>query len=419
MKVIKCGRCIDGTGTPALENAVVVIEESKIVEVGEEGEVDIPRGIDVEEIDCSGMTVLPGLIDSHVHLALGAGDYYEEMFSNSDAHQLICGVINARSILDAGITTVKDCGARNRVAFDLREASERGLIETPRLLLSGRSITMTGGHFYFCNAVADGYEEVRKTARGLLKEGADFIKVMASGGGTRGTDPGRPSYSVEELRGAVEVAHRAGKTVSVHCHATEAIINAIEAEVDVIEHCSFLESDGKRLRHRFREDVAQEIAKKGIYVDHVLPVFAQDIERLKWGFENLEGLREQGVKILAGSDDLFLDWMGSLPLTLELMVRGGMSPMEAIQTATSRAAKAMKAEERIGTLEKGKEADLIAVEGNPLEDMKALVSVRMVMKGGRVIQPSPRQKAKFNISEYSREIRTKLDKLEIGLKRRK
>jgi len=419
MKVIKCGRCIDGTGTPALENAVVVIEESKIVEVGEEGEVDIPRGIDVEEIDCSGMTVLPGLIDSHVHLALGAGDYYEEMFSNSDAHQLICGVINARSILDAGITTVKDCGARNRVAFDLREASERGLIETPRLLLSGRSITMTGGHFYFCNAVADGYEEVRKTARGLLKEGADFIKVMASGGGTQGTDPGRPSYSVEELKGAVEVAHRAGKTVSVHCHATEAIINAIEAEVDVIEHCSFLESDGKRLRHRFREDVAQEIAKKGIYVDHVLPVFAQDIERLKWGFENLEGLREQGVKILAGSDDLFLDWMGSLPLTLELMVRGGMSPMEAIQTATSRAAKAMKAEERIGTLEKGKEADLIAVEGNPLEDMKALVSVRMVMKGGRVIQPSPRQKAKFNISQYSREIRTKLDKLEIGLKRRK
>ena len=165
--------------------------------------------------------------------------------------------------------------------------------------------------------------------------------------------------------------------------------------------------------------VKQEIAKKGIYVDHVLPVFAQDIERLKWGFENLEGLREQGVKILAGSDDLFLDWMGSLPLTLELMVRGGMSPMEAIQTATSRAAKAMKAEERIGTLEKGKEADLIAVEGNPLEDMKALVSVRMVMKGGRVIQPSPRQKAKFNISQYSREIRTKLDKLEIGLKRRK
>ena len=419
MKVIKCGRCIDGTGTPALENAVVVIEESKIVEVGEEGEVDIPRGIDVEEIDCSGMTVLPGLIDSHVHLALGAGDYYEEMFSNSDAHQLICGVINARSILDAGITTVKDCGARNRVAFDLREASERGLIETPRLLLSGRSITMTGGHFYFCNAVADGYEEVRKTARGLLKEGADFIKVMASGGGTQGTDPGRPSYSVEELKGAVEVAHRAGKTVSVHCHATEAIINAIEAEVDVIEHCSFLESDGKRLRHRFREDVAQEIAKKGIYVDHVLPVFAQDIERLKWGFENLEGLREQEVKILAGSDDLFLDWMGSLPFTLELMVRGGMSPMEAIQTATSRAAKAMKAEERIGTLEKGKEADLIAVEGNPLEDMKALVSVRMVMKGGRVIQPSPRQKAKFNISQYSREIRTKLDKLEIGLKRAK
>lgn len=413
MKVIKCGRCIDGTGASAIENAVIVVEGSKIIEVGEESEVDIPKGDDVEEINCSGMTVLPGLIDSHVHLALGAGEYYEEMFSNSDAHQLICGVINARSILDAGITTVKDCGARNRVAFDLREASKRGLIKTPRLLLSGRSITMTGGHFYFCNAVADGYEEVRKTARGLLKEGADFIKVMASGGGTRGTNPSHPSYNVEELRGAVEVAHRAGKIVTAHCHATEAVINALEAGVDVIEHCSFLESNGQKLKHHFRDEVAQEIAKKEVYVDHVLPVNTRDIERLIWCFENFEGLRERGVKILAGSDDLFLDWMGNLPFALELMVRGGMTPMEAIQAATLKAAEAMKMKGDMGTVEKEKEADLIAVEGNPLEDIKTLTSVKMVMKGGEVIPPSPRQKAKSNVNQYSQTIRAKLDELKI------
>ena len=413
MKVITCGTCIDGTGTPPVKNAVILVEGSKILDVGEEREVDVPRGRGVEEIDCSTMTVLPGLIDSHIHLALGAGSFYEEMLAHSDAHLLLTGFVNARSVLDAGITTVKDLGTRNRVAFDLREASETGIIQTPRLLLSGRAITMTGGHFYFCNAVADGYEEVRKMARRLIAEGADVIKVMASGGGTRITDRRRSSYSVEELRGATDVAHSAGKTAVAHCHATQAILNALDAGFDVIEHCSFLEPEGKHPGHMFREDIAREIAKAGVLVDHVIPIKLDPIE-LKYKFENFVGLRRVGVQMLAGTDDLFLDLMGQLPFVLELMVRGGMTPMEALLSATSKPAEAMGLDALIGTVEKGKEADLVAVRGNPLEDIRSLASTTLVMKGGRVIPPSPRRVAKDKVAEHVRKVRDLIEEYSLG-----
>jgi imidazolonepropionase-like amidohydrolase len=413
LKVITCGTCIDGTGAPAIKNAVILVEGSKIRDIGEEREVDVPRGHGVEEIDCSTMTVLPGLIDSHIHLALGAGSFYEEMFAHSDAHLLLTGFVNARSVLDAGITTVKDLGTRNRVAFDLREASETGLIQTPRLLLSGRAITMTGGHFYFCNAVADGYEEVRKTARRLIAEGADVIKVMASGGGTRITDRRRSSYSVEELRGATDVAHSAGKTAVAHCHATQAILNALDADFDVIEHCSFLEPEGEHPGHAFREDIAREIAKAGVLVDHVIPTKLDPIE-LEYKFENFVGLRRAGVQMLAGTDDLFLDLMGQLPFVLELMVRGGMTPMEALLSATSKPAEAMGLDALIGTVEKGKEADLIAVKGNPLEDIRALASTALVMKGGKVIPPSPRRVARDKVAEHARKVRDLIEEHSLG-----
>jgi len=409
LKVVKCGRLIDGTGAPAIKDAVIVIEGSKIVDVGKESRIDVPEGPDVEEIDCTDKTVLPGLIDAHVHLALGAGRNYEEMFSHSDHHLLIAGVVNARSILDFGVTTVRDMGTRNRVAFELREASDMGLIQTPRLLLSGRAITMTGGHFHYCNAVADGYEGVRRMARFLLAEGADFIKIMASGGGTPNTDPRRASYSVEELRGACDAAHTVGKTVAAHCQATEAIINAVEAGVDFIEHCRFLEPSG----HNFREDVARDIAKAGIVVSHAITVLP-DPRLLEIGFENFRGLRRAGVEIIAATDDLFLDQIGRLPLELELMVRGGMTPMEAIQSATSRPAKAMGIEQITGTLEKGKEADLIAVNGDPLKDIRTLASPAMVMKGGEIIPPSPRRVARENVTNLIRKVREIIDERGLG-----
>jgi len=413
MKVITCGTCIDGTGAPALQNAVILVEGSTIRAVGEDGTVDVPRGRGVETLDCSQLTVLPGLIDAHLHLALGAGGCYEEMFAHSDAHLLLTGVVNARSVLDAGITTVQDLGTRNRVAFDLRDAAATGLLQAPRLRLAGRAITMTGGHFYFCNAVADGAEAVRRTARQLIADGADVIKVMASGGGTRITDRRRASYSVEELRAATDVAHSAGKIAVAHCHATQAILNAVDAGFDVIEHCSFLEPDGPYPGHMFRDDVAQAIANAGVLVDHALQITADPII-LEYKFENFAGLRRAGVQLLAGTDDLFLDLMGQLPFALELMVRGGMTPMDALVSATSKPAKVMGLDGVIGTVERGKEADLIAVRGNPLEDIRALASPAMVMKGGTVIPPSPRRVARDNVAENVRRVRAVIEEHGFG-----
>jgi imidazolonepropionase-like amidohydrolase len=399
MKVLRCEKAVLGDGE-AIDNAVLLIEGSKIIEVGDESSVDIPR--DAREMDFQGGFVLPGLIDTHIHLAIGPGENYVEQFKSSDGVHLATGVVNARSTLDSGVTTVRDLGARNRVAFDLREAERTGLILSPRLLVCGRSITMTGGHFHYCNAEADGYEEVRKTARQLLKEGADFIKIMTSGGGTVGTRRDLPSYSTEEIRGAVDAAHSVGETVTAHCHATQAIINAVEAGVDVIEHCSFMEPDGRGgVKQEFREDVAEEIIKKGIYVDNLLNPTQENYSRLKRSYENFRGFKKLNAKILPGTDGLRTLQTGLMPLALEMWVKGGASPMEAIMAATKTSAKAIGLETLIGTIEAGKEADIVVVGSDPLKNIVALREPQMIMKGGTIIPPSMRVEAKEELDRLA------------------
>jgi len=414
LKVLRCGRLITGKGD-ALEDTTVLIDGSKIADVGEGNSIDVPRG--AEEIDCSKMTVLPGLIDPHLHFAIGPGQNYEEQFSTPDSIQLISGVVNARCTLDSGVTTARDLGARNRVALDLRLATERGLILAPRLLVCGRSITMTGGHFHYCNAEADGYEGVRRITRQLLKEGVDFIKIMTSGGGTVGTRRDLPSYTVEEIRAAVDVAHGLGKTVTAHCHATQAIINAVDAGVDIIEHCSFLEPDGKGgVRHEFREDVAEEIAKNGIFVDNILGPTRLNPVSQERSFENFRGLRGAGAKMLPGTDGLRLFQTGLMSLALEMWVRGGASPMDAITAATEKSAAASGVGDTVGTVEKGKEADFVVVDGNPLEEIRILREPQLVIKGGRIIPPSGRVEARAELERFAGKVLPLLD--ELGIPRR-
>jgi len=381
--VIRCGRLVDVKNGCMTEKAVLVVEGSRLVAAGKESEIDVPSGGDVQELDCSEKTVLPGLIDTHLHFALGAGANYEEMFTWPDSLQLVTGILNARLTLESGVTTARDCGARNRVALDLREAGRRGLIVSPRLLVCGRSITATGGHFHFCNAVADGYQEVRKATRQLLKEGVDFIKIMTSGGATRGTQRQRPSYTSEEIRGATEETDQQGKTVTAHCHATQSVANAVEAGVDVIEHCTFIEADGDGIRHVFREDIARDMVRKDIVADNVV-IAMNDRDRLEWCFQNFRGLRRLGAKIVAGTDGLGLYKTAGLPVVLEMMVRAGDEPMDAIRAATTMAAEVCGLE-TVGSLEVGKEADLIVVEGDPLDNIRVLRSPSLVMKGGVII----------------------------------
>lgn len=406
--ILRASKMIDGTGHDPVVDPVVIIKGKTIQKVGIHGDVDLSEYPDAREIRLDGCTLLPGLIDSHVHLALGTGGGYDAMMKESDGVQLITGVINAREALHAGITTVKEAGARNRVAFDLKTAMEEGLIEAPRLIVSGRPITVPGGHFHFCNDnEACSVEEARQRVNQLAGEGADFIKIMASGGGTRGTSNREASFNEETLKAIVDEAHRLGKITSAHCEAYESVGNAAKAGVDVLEHCGFIMPDGSR---GFDEETVKIIAEKGLYYDPTIQTSSQlrddlrakkdagvrltdDEEtalknaeyKIRRKSENLMRMIGMGVKVVAGSDGIGLGNSARLIRAMEIMVDAGMTPMEVITAATYDGARALKMEHSFGSLQKGLLADIIAVDGDPSKDIAALRSPRMVMQEGNLV----------------------------------
>jgi len=406
--VLRPDLVIDGTGTLPRRDTIVAVDGSRILFVGSEGELDLPPSKKPNYIDLSGKTILPGLVDDHVHLALGISGGYEVMMRDSDGIHLLTGVRNAEQALRAGITTMKDCGARNRVAFDMRDGRNRGLFQGPRILVSGRPLCITGGHFHFCNDnECNGPSEVRKRTSQMLKEGVDFVKLMASGGGTKGTDSRRPSFEEEEIRAAVEEAEKVGKTVSAHCEAYESVGRAARAGVHVIQHAGFIMPDGSR---GFDEDAVRTMVRKGLYYDPTLQTGSSLLDslrekekggesltkeekaqlesaeyKIKRKSENFMRMAKMGVKIVAGSDGIGLGNSTRLVRTLELMVDAGMSPLEAIVSATGRVAEAIKMNHIFGVLAEGREADMIAVNGDPTKNISVLRSPSMVMQAGRVI----------------------------------
>ena len=402
--VIKAKAVIDGTGAKPLENAAVVVEGSTIRAVERQGQEALPEGPHVRALDFPSGYILPGLIDSHIHLSFGVyGCSHEELMnSDSDQMMLLRAAQNALTHLKSGVTTVRENGARNRVMFDLREAARRGYATTPRLYLCGRPVTITGGHFHWCNQEADGVYGVRAAVRELIKDGADHIKIMASGGATTITDNRRPSYSVEELRAIVEEAHRFDKLTTAHCLATQSLTNALDAGLDMIEHAGFREPDGS---YKFDNAIAERISKEGVYVCPTVQtgfrqreaLLALELERPLTIVEQdrLDGLKAKcesqleflgrmwndfDIDIVTGTDAVEI--LGDYCLGLELMAQAGMGNMDIIRASTSVGARAMNVENLVGTVEPGKEADLIVVDRNPLEDIRALRSMRMVMRAG-------------------------------------
>jgi len=390
--ILRGRRLIDGTSNAPIENPVILVQGSKIVSVGQEGEVALPQTENVNRLDYEDKTLLPGLIDCHVHLCMSADDNpLARIYEESDDMMLLRAANNAEIALEAGITTLRDCGGRNRVTFSIREAIEKRITKGPRLLLSGRPITITGGHCFFLNGEADGVEGVRKAVRELIKEGADFLKIMASGGGmTPSTISKLPYYTVEELTVASDEAHRLGKKIAAHCHSTKSIEDVLDANIDTIEHASFLSPDtGQR---KFEPRIAERIAANGVYVSPTISAGQQPVRsdmdklRLKMQDSNFSLMLEMGVKLIAGTDaGVCRTTFDRYPLCLELAVAGGMSNMQAIQSGTSLAAEALDITDTVGTLQPGKEADIIAVDGNPLEDISALWNVAMVMKAGELV----------------------------------
>jgi imidazolonepropionase-like amidohydrolase len=417
--VIRAGRLIDGTGAPPQTDVALIVAGTKIANI-EPWREELRAGATVFEYPVE--TVLPGLVDAHCHLSLlGAGLRYEEEIPHSNEFMAVTAVYNAQVMLKSGVTTLRDNGCRDSIMFGVRDAMDRGLLVGPRMLIAGRPVTMTGGHFFWCNGVADGDDEIWIQIRKLVQEGADHIKIMASGGGTAGTNPGLPSYTAHELGVAVQAAHHYGRLTTAHCRATQAIANAVEAGLDCIEHAEF-NGPGDLIQHvaegpnhqpAWDAEVAQRLADSGMFASLTLPgsgyaAFSQlrDKRDREGGAaltpeertalargeaaqegrsENVRRFLELGMlpRLVVSSDAGPFDIeFGKLWQGLEVAIAGGMSTMQAIQASTRVAAEACGVLDKVGTLEPGKEADVLVVEASPLDSIRNLRGVVAVFKAG-------------------------------------
>jgi imidazolonepropionase-like amidohydrolase len=406
---LRLERLIDGTGAEPITDAAIVVDGPVIAWAGPAVALPPDRAVEGGWLKFPGATALPGFVDAHAHFSLFAdGRTYEAMAAETDEMMVLAGTRNAGVHLANGITTTRDNGGRNRVVFFLREAIERGLVEGPRLLVSGRPITCTDGHFHWCNGTADGEEQIRETVRRLVAEGADHIKIMASGGGTEGTDPGQASYSPSELRAAVETAHRLSRLTTAHCRASESMSRSIESGVDCMEHGEFLDPDGEM---RFDPELAERLMDSGMYLSPTMAASGWDtILRLRHRRETAGLDKEEeralaaaeretetrvehvgrliqmglGPRIVAGTDAGCFDFsFGHIDYSIELLVAAGMSTMQAILASTRVSALACGIGDVVGSIEPGKRADMLIVDGDPLSNLAALSKVRAVFKDGR------------------------------------
>jgi imidazolonepropionase-like amidohydrolase len=398
---IRAGRLFDPGSGRLLTDQTVIIRGERIVEVGPAGNVPIPSG--AELIDLRQATVLPGMIDAHTHLFLtgeSGGRYDEQLLKESWQYRTIEAVVNAKKDLEAGFTALRDLETEGAMYsdVDVRKAIDRGLIPGPRLQVATRALSTTGGYALEGYSpevmvpsgvqVVDSPWAARQAVREQIKYGADLIKVYSTHR-FRFTPDGRldsiPTFTLEELQAIVDEAHRLQVKVACHAYGGAGLRNGIEAGVDSIEHG--LDLDDSSL---------QEMVRKGIYLVPTLYVYEVEPEedlRATGGKTSRARIHEQsfrralasGVKIAFGTD------VGPFPhgtqaKEFEYMVRFGMTPAQAICSATQRAAELMGWQDRVGSLERSKFADVIAVSGDPLSDITELERVKFVMKGGVVVK---------------------------------
>ena len=381
---LSVGRLIDGTSRPPLGEAALLIEGPKIVAIGPEATV--PRPEAARTLDFPKATALPGLIDPHVHVTFSGGeDPLASLLQESDEDLVVRGAVNAERLLRSGITTAFDCGARGLTAFRVREAIQRKLVLGPRLLVSGRPVTPSAGHCHFLGGAADGVAGVRAAVRQLIEaEGADAIKVMATGGTmTAGTDPTTPSYEGHVLEAAVGETHRLDRWITAHAHGVSGIRAAVNAGFDAIEHATMLGADGA---WSFDQDLAVEMARRGT---RVVPMLAHGsyMERVR----NAILLREAGVTLVPGTDVGVkrTDFSDELLNELEAHVAAGTAALDVLRLASETAARHLGVVAVTGTLEAGKMADVLVVDGSPDHEIGALRRPRLVLAEGVPVSPTP------------------------------
>ena len=400
--VIRAGRLIDGLGGPPVDAATIVVEDGWIREVTAEGPGNLADVAGAEQVDAGDYTVLPGLIDCHVHLVFSAAESaLDDVLAEDDRRLLVRAVHNAQVALRAGVTTVRDCGGRSGLTLALRDSIAAGILPGPRVLAAGPAITTTGGHCYFLGGEADTVEDLRRIARRLAKEGVDCFKVMSTGGRmTPGTNVAAAQYSAEELIALVAEARRLSRTVAAHGHGAGGIRNAVAAGVTTVEHCTWVsEEDSGEVA--YEPEVAAQMARQGTYFtptlstraavdalpEHELTPERREVRRMGPAVaEAQRAMLAAGVEPIAGTDAGVANVpMDSMPVELaSLHERLGLAPLEALRAATHTAARACGREREIGTIEVGKRADLLVVEGDPSRDLGAVGRVRWVFRDGRL-----------------------------------
>jgi imidazolonepropionase-like amidohydrolase len=375
---IRSVRIIDGTGR-TIERATVIVRGTVITAVGSDRDLSLPRG--ATKIDGRGLTLLPGLIDCHVHLCLGGEpDVVEAIAQETPTLTLLKSSQAARKSLEAGFTTLRDVGSRDHSIFTLQQATNAGLVPGPRIVAAGLAICMIGGHARFIGQEVEGAEQVRAVVRAQIAAGAGVIKVIASGGVlTPGTSPDQAQMTVEELRAAVEEAQRAGRKVAAHAHGSAGMKNAVRAGVHSIEHATLMDEEASAMMKQqgvFMVPTLSALATTAACrLGCGIPESALDkaksmTKRHQVSFKN--ALRD-GIQIAMGTDaGTPFNFHGENAQELERMVALGMNPMQAILASTSAAARLIGIQDQVGTIEKGKLADLLVFEGNPLRRIDLL-----------------------------------------------
>jgi imidazolonepropionase-like amidohydrolase len=419
--LIRARRLFVADGGDPIVDGAVLIQDGTIVGVGAAADLEVADAPDRRVVDYGDATIVPGLIDVHTHPSNpdgGSGVAVEETIVD-DSILVLQAAQNAGTILRSGVTTARDMGAKGLVGIALRTGIEQGLVVGPRMVVCGRPVTMTGGHMWFYGAEADGDTEVRKAVRQLFKEGADYVKIAATGGGSKTSNRFRPSYTVQELTAIVDEAHRVGKLTAAHASSTGGVINSLDAGVDLIAHGYFYEADGS---YRYRPDVADRLAASafvnptlflrraemnaaearregaGVLTPREEARLAYSTKSLEQRLEGVGRMHAAGVRIVAGSDSPFGRYpAGQFVHEIKMLGEAGLSNRDAIRAATSVAADAIGLGSTVGSLRPGMTADVLVVQGDPTVDLDALWDVldvyhdgRLVERGGPPIPPSVR-----------------------------
>jgi imidazolonepropionase-like amidohydrolase len=399
--VLRAERLILGSSAPPIPNAVVVVQGDTITAAGGAGQITIPPGARV--IDLGPRTLMPGLMDMHDHITGEPGDGGDSaVLKETAGHAAIYGVLNAKKTLEAGFTTVRNVGALGYSDVALRDAINKGLVPGPRMYIATRGLGITGGHADINGwspeihlpgvaQIVDGVDEVRRAVREQIKAGADHIKVTASGGILSvGDSPDAQQYSFEELKAIVDEAARLGRKVAAHAHSARAIAEAARAGVASIEHGSLIDEAGIAVMKEKGTVLVPTVFALDFIIragaEHGIPEYAREKARniQKLQRANLKRAFEAGVKFAYGTDaGVFPHGLngGDFPILVREL---GIPPLEAIRQATSASAELIGIEGKVGTVSAGKWADLVAVDGNPLQDIERMLNVTFVMKGGVV-----------------------------------